>query len=414
MSMQRTQMIGAALVVGAACVFAYSVWDSVRDSVRPVAVAGMAQAAAAPGTTMSTASVSAVKSAALSKFTSNDVVRAGLSLRLAEYWDALPDQIVQCRLCPRRCTIPDGYRGACRGRVNTGGTLRTMVYGKVVSMNVDPIEKKPLFHFLPSSRSFSLATAGCNMNCLFCQNWQISQASPESAEFVDMKPEDIVAAARKSGAASIAYTYTEPTVFFEFMRDTAKLARAAGISNVWITCGYIEAAPLRELCKYIDAANVDLKGFSDTSYKEYTSGQLEPILLTLKILKAAGVWTEVGNLIIPEANDSTAELSNLCVWVAHELGPDTPLHFLRFRPENKLRDRPPTPVATLERAVGLAKAAGLRYVYTGNVPGGQYESTYCPKCGKAVIVRIGYWIRDVHMKDGTCGYCGAAVAGCWR
>jgi len=399
---------GAALMGAVACLFGYSVWDAVASrAVSPERPAGTA-AQAAP-----VSAAERAKAAALSRFSSNEAVRAGLALHPAEYWEALADDIVQCKLCPRACTIPDGYRGACRARVNIGGALRSLVYGRLVAMNVDPIEKKPLFHFLPATRSFSVAAAGCNMNCLFCQNWQISQALPEQTGFKLVMPAEVVAAARASKCSSIAFTYTEPTIFFEYMRDTAKLAHEAGIATVLITCGFIQEAPLRELCAYIDGANVDLKGFSSASYKEYTSGELEPVLRALKVLKQSNVWTEVGNLVIPGANDSDTELSNLCAWVAAEMGKDTPLHFLRFHPDNKLTERPPTPASTLERAVSFAQQAGIKYVYTGNLAGSTHENTCCPRCGKAVIERTGIWIRALNMKDGACAFCGAKIAGIW-
>ena len=325
----------------------------------------------------------------------------------------MPDKSVLCKLCPRNCLIPNGYRGECRVRVNIDGKLRTMVYGRAVAVHVDPIEKKPLFHFYPKSKAFSIATAGCNFRCAFCQNWEISQAYPERSRFILISPEQIVEEALKSGCKSIAYTYTEPTIFYEYMLDTAKLARKNGLKNVWITCGYINEKPLRELCKYIDAANVDLKGFSDKFYIEYTSGTVAPVLKTFKILKEEGVWTELTNLIIPGANDSPQDISNLCAWVVKNIGTDMPVHFSRFYPNYKLLDRPPTPVSTINNAVKIAKSFGIKYIYAGNIAGSKYESTYCPKCGKKLIERYGYYIGDIHIKNGRCEYCGEKIAGRW-
>jgi pyruvate formate lyase activating enzyme len=294
-----------------------------------------------------------------------------------------------------------------------GGQLKTIVYGRVVAVHVDPIEKKPLFHFHPQSRSFSIATAGCNMNCLFCQNWQISQALPEDTRFMKLNPKEVVNLALQNKCDSIAYTYTEPTIFFEFMRDTAKLAKENKVKNVWITCGYIEEKPLRELCKYIDAANVDLKGFSEKFYLDYTNGKLKPVLDTFKILKEEGVWIELTNLVIPGANDSPQMISNLCAWVVKELGTGVPVHFSRFHPDYKLQDRPPTPVATINRAVDIARGFGIKYVYSGNVAGDKNESTYCPKCGKKIITRRGYQISDIKIKKGKCAFCGTKIDGRW-
>ncbi len=356
----------------------------------------------------------APSSPSLTKFSSNEAARAGLSMRIAEYWDSMGKNRVRCRLCPRHCVIPDGYRGACRARINIGGTLRTLVYGRAVAIHVDPIEKKPLFHFLPKTKALSIATAGCNLRCIFCQNWEISQAYPEKARFMMLSPREVVDAALRSGSESIAYTYTEPTIFFEYMRDTARLAHKAGLKNVWITCGYIEEEPLRELCKYIDAANVDLKGFSNKFYREYTSGTVEPVLQTFRILKEEGVWTELTNLVIPGANDSPQDISNLCAWVVEKIGTDMPVHFSRFHPNYRVLDRPPTPVSTLNMAVDIAKGFGIKYVYMGNVAGSKWESTYCPKCGKKLISRMGYYISGVNIKNGKCEYCGEPIAGRWK
>ena len=350
----------------------------------------------------------------ITKFSSNNVVRSNLSLNLARYWEAQPNKSVLCTLCPRRCEIPNGYRGECRARVNIDGALHTIVYGRAVAVHVDPIEKKPLFHFYPKSKAFSIATAGCNLRCVFCQNWEISQANPEQSRFFLISPEEIVAAAEKSDCKSIAYTYTEPTIFYEYMLDTAKLARKKGIKNVWITCGYIEEKPLRELCKYIDAANVDLKGFSDKFYMEYTSGAVAPVLRTFKILKEEGVWTELTNLIIPGANDSPQDISNLCAWVVQNIGVDMPVHFSRFHPNYKVLDRPPTPVSTLNTAIKIAKSFGIKHVYAGNVAGSKFESTYCPHCGKKLIERYGYYISEIHIKNGKCEFCGEKIAGRWK
>jgi pyruvate formate lyase activating enzyme len=399
-------------------VFGYSLWDAYAQSASSADTActhcvvctqcpARASAAAPAAPTPATPARAGV-------FSSNDALRAGLSLRLAEYWTNLAGGRVQCQLCPRHCVVADGARGACRARVNIGGRLHTLVYGKVVAVNVDPIEKKPMFHVLPGTRSFSIATAGCNMNCKFCQNWEISQADPARTRFIEFAPEQVVEAALRSGCKSIAYTYTEPTIFFEYMRDTARLAKQRGLRNVWVTCGYIEDAPLRELCQYIDAANVDLKGFSPQFYGTYTQGMLEPVLHCFTVLKQRGVWTELTNLLIPGANDDPALISNMCAWVVAALGRDVPVHFSRFHPNYKLLDRPPTPVSTIDMAVAIAQGMGIHYVYSGNVAGDPHESTFCPNCGAMLIERMGYTIELTGLRDGACGNCGQKIPGVWR
>jgi len=410
-------------LIGMVCAaFVYSLWDAYAHQPPPAA----SPAATCPAVLHHSSppvlhhssppapALAAPAAANLTRFSSNEAVRAGLSLRLAEYWTNLTATRVQCRLCPRRCVIPDGYRGACRARVNIAGRLHTLVYGKAVAVNVDPIEKKPIFHVLPGSRTFSLATAGCNMNCNFCQNWEISQADPARTRSINITPEEIVAAALRAGCRSIAYTYTEPTIFFEYMRDTARLARQHGLRNIWVTCGYIEEEPLRELCQYIDAANVDLKGFSKEFYGTYTQGMLDPVLRCFGVLKERGVWTELTNLLIPGANDDPAVISNMCAWIVATLGRDVPVHFSRFQPNYKLLDRPPTPVGTIRMAVAIAQGYGVRFVYSGNVAGDPHESTYCPACGAVVVKRTGYDIDARNLRDGACATCGRKLPGIWH
>ncbi len=390
--------IALILIAIVAALFIYSLWEEIR------------------GNREFAAETDILKKIDLSGFTklsSGKVARAGLSMRIAEYWEPIEDKAVKCNLCPRICIIPNGYSGKCRARVNIDGILRTIVYGKPVAVHVDPIEKKPLFHFHPETKVFSIATAGCNLKCIFCQNWEISQAKPEETRYINMSPEQVVAEAIRSGSKSIAYTYTEPTIFFEYMRDTAKLAKEKGLKNVYITCGYIEEKPLRELCKYIDAANVDLKGFSEKFYAEYTSGKLKPVLRTFKILKDEGIWTELTNLIIPGANDSPQDISNLCEWIVTEIGEDIPVHFSRFYPNYKVLDRPPTSLSTLNMAIDIAKSFGIKYIYAGNVAGSKYESTYCHGCGRKIIGRRGYYISNINVKDGKCEFCGTEIPGRW-
>jgi len=346
--------------------------------------------------------------------TEEQIRRADLSLREAMFYEKLPDNKVRCGLCPRRCLLKDGQRGACRARANIGGVLRTLVYGRLVAINNDPIEKKPLNHFLPGTRSLSIATAGCNLGCVFCQNWEISQAFPERARHVAMTPEEVVAAAKREGCASIAYTYTEPTIFYEFMYDTARLAHLEGIKNVWITCGYINPEPLHELCKVMDAADIDLKGFSEDFYGEYCRATLAPVLETLVQARKEGLWVEVTNLVIPGANDSPEMIRGLCEWHLDNLGPDVPLHFSRFFPRYRLLDKSPTPRKTLLEAYRIAKDVGIHYVYIGNIALDEGRDTYCPNCGEKVIVRRGYFIERNSLRDGRCPKCGTPIAGVWK
>jgi len=343
-----------------------------------------------------------------------EIQAAGLSLREAMYYDKRSAGKVQCRLCPSRCVLSDGERGSCRVRINIDGTLRTLVYGRLVAVHDDPIEKKPLYHFLPATRSLSIATAGCNLGCVFCQNWQISQAMPELAQHTIATPGQVVAAARQNACRTIAYTYTEPTIFYEFMLDCARLAHKEGIRNLWITCGYINEKPLRELCKVMDAANVDLKGFSEEFYAEYCKARLAPVLNTLRIVKEEGMWIEITNLLIPGANDDPKMIRDMCQWIVTNLGADVPLHFSRFHPDYRLLDKPPTPPDTLEMAVRIAKEAGLRHVYMGNIVTQTGDDTFCPKCGRLLIERRGVEVLRNDLSDGQCPDCGAVIAGEWN
>jgi pyruvate formate lyase activating enzyme len=334
----------------------------------------------------------------------------------ASYYHRLDGKRVQCDLCPRRCALIPGGRGFCGVRENQDGTLVTLVYGRPCSLHVDPIEKKPLFHVRPGAAAFSIATVGCNLRCLFCQNWEISQAAPEDVEgrTRSLSPEEVIEAVRRSGAPVIAYTYTEPTVFYEYMFDIARLAQEAGILNVMHSAGYINEEPLRRLCPYLTAANIDLKGFNERFYGEFSFGNLQDVLRTLKILDEEGVWVEVTNLLIPGLNDTPEEIRRMCVWIRDNLGPETPLHFSRFWPLYKLKHLAPTPAGKLEEARRIAQDVGLKYVYIGNIGGHPGEDTFCPKCGKLIIDRAGYVIRRNDIKDGACAFCGEKIEGRWR
>lgn len=332
----------------------------------------------------------------------------------ARHYQKLEKKSVQCRLCPRNCFLKDGQTGYCRVRKNKGGELESLVYGRLVAANVDPIEKKPLYHFLPGTRSYSIATVGCSMRCVFCQNWDISQAEPSDFGTNYTAPEKVAAAAAAAGCASISYTYSEPAVFYEYMYDVSALSRGRGIRNVMVTSGHINTGPLAELCRVLDAANLDLKGFSDLSYRRMANTRLGPILEAVMVLRSEGVWLELGYLVIPTVNDGREEISDLCRWVADSLGPDVPLHFLRFFPQHKLSHLPPTPLAAMDTAYSIARRAGIRYVYLGNVPGHRANHTYCHRCGKLLVERKGYFVERNLIRDGRCPYCRQRIPGVWN
>ncbi|MFH1296487.1 MAG: AmmeMemoRadiSam system radical SAM enzyme [Bacteroidota bacterium] len=320
---------------------------------------------------------------------------------------------VKCLVCPNQCILTEGKESICRTKVAKDDKLYTLAYGNPCSVHVDPIEKKPLFHFYPSSRSFSVAIAGCNLACLNCQNWEISQVSPRDTQNYDLFPEALVAEAAASGSLSIAYTYSEPIAFYEYTFDTAKIARARGIKNVFVSNGFINEKPLRELAVYLDAANINLKSFSEETYLKLNGGSLEPILRTLKILNEVGVWLEITNLIVPGWTDKPQMIREMCTWLVDNGLEDRPLHFIRFFPLYKLTTLPFTPLSILEEAHGIAKEAGINYVYIGNVPNHKDENTYCAKCKKVLLERKGFTILENNLRDGKCRFCGAKIAGRW-
>jgi pyruvate formate lyase activating enzyme len=333
--------------------------------------------------------------------------------REAHAYRRLEGHRVICLICPNQCVLSPGDRSVCRSRVNLEGRLYTLAYGNPCAVHIDPIEKKPLYHFRPKTRSFSLAAAGCNFRCLNCQNWEISQAKPHEVQHQELFPEHAVASARTGGADSIAYTYSEPITFFEYMLDTARLARSAGLRNLLISNGYINREPLIELCRVIDAANINLKAFSDAVYRKLNGGRLEPVLATLKTLHQEGVHLEITNLVVPTYVDDEDLVRRMCAWILKELGPDHPLHFLRFQPLYKLDRLPPTPVSTLARFREIALAEGIRYAYVGNVPQHEGNHTYCHQCRRLLIARSGYFIREIHLNGQRCEYCGASIPGVW-
>lgn len=321
---------------------------------------------------------------------------------------------VICELCPRYCAIPDGGAGDCRIRINLDGRLIATTFGRPSSVHIDPMEKKPLFHFLPGTPIFSLATAGCNLHCLNCQNWQLSQSSAQEMDIIyRANPEKIVATARQNGCQSIAYTYSEPLVFYEYVQETSRLAHEAGVRNVLVSAGYINEKPLRHLCRWLDAANVDLKAFDDAFYRTVCSATLQPVLNALRILRQEGVWLEITNLIIPGLNDDLAMMRRMATWIYKELGAETPLHLSRFHPQYRMRNLPPTPMEALLRCYREARDVGLEHVYIGNLSGGRAESTFCPRDDTLLIRRFGFAIQENHLKEGRCPVCLHTIPGVW-
>lgn len=330
--------------------------------------------------------------------------------KLARFWRKLPDGKVQCTLCPRNCIIAPGKLGFCRARRNEGGELYSLVYGSVVSMAADPIEKKPLYHFWPGSGVFSIAAPGCNFRCLHCQNWSISQASVEEITCEDLSPERAIELTKRYGCKGIAHTYTEPSIWLEYACDVGKLAHREGLYNIYVTNGYASLDAWEELRPYLDAANVDVKAFSDRFYKEICEvPSVKPVLETCEWMVEHGIHLEVTYLVIPRENDSPDEIRKFCGWVAEKLGPEVPTHFSRFYPQYKMADREPTPVETLERALKMAHEEGLAHVYVGNVAGHAGDDTYCPKCGELLIERYGFSITRYELKDKRCPKCGAKI-----
>ena len=334
-------------------------------------------------------------------------------LKEAMFYEKTDDNLVNCNLCSHRCRrIADSKRGICGVRENRDGKLYSLVYGKAIARSIDPIEKKPLFNFLPGSLSYSIATVGCNFRCDNCQNFDISQLPKERNTIVgqDVSPKEVVSAAKRSGCLSIAYTYSEPTIFFEYAYDIAKLAHEEGLRNVFVTNGYITEEALREVSPYLDAANIDLKSFSDEFYRKRCGARLQPVLDSIRLYKKLGIWIELTTLIVPTLNDSEEELRKIANFVK-EVGEDTPWHITQFHPMYNLPDLPQTPVSTLRKARQIGLEAGLKYVYEGNVLGENGENTYCPKCGKPLIRRFGYRIQENKIKNSKCTYCGTKING---
>jgi pyruvate formate lyase activating enzyme len=339
--------------------------------------------------------------------------QANLSHVEAKYYKKLEHKEVECVLCPRECKIGDRERGYCGCRENQGGTYYTLVHSRPCSVHKDPIEKKPLFHFLPGTDAFSIATAGCNLNCKFCQNWEISQVRPEQVMTYDLPPEEVVGYAQQSGCRSIAYTYSEPIVFYEYMLDCAIAGRRRGIKSVVITAGYVKHDPWLELVREVDAIKVDFKAFTEDFYRDICHGELKPVMDALVDLAKSDIWYELVYRVVPTLNDDLGDIRKMSKWMVAELGRDVPIHFTRFSPRYLLKNLPPTPVSSLERAREIAQEEGMNFVYVGNVPGHAGEHTYCPDCRGVLIERVGYQIVQTNLKEGRCKFCGKTIPGVW-
>ena len=334
-------------------------------------------------------------------------------VREAWFYEPLADRRIRCRTCPHQCLLAPGETGICRAKMNLEGKHYSLSFGNPCAVNVDPVEKKPLFHFLPGATAFSLAVAGCNFRCLNCQNWEISQVSPRQTRNYELPPAEVVRQAGSYDCRAVAFTYSEPSSFYEYGVETSTRARAAGLRSIWVSNGYLAAAPLDRLCRTLDAASINLKSFDDRIYADLNGGHLQPVQETLMRMKSNGIWLEVINLVIPTYTDNLEMIRRMCDWYLTALGPDTPLHFSRFNPLYKLVHLPPTPVEFLVRARETARAAGLHHVYIGNVPG-LAEDTICPGCGRTVVTRKGFRVVSLDLENGRCRGCHAPVAGVWN
>jgi len=335
-------------------------------------------------------------------------------LKEASFYEQLPGGEIRCNLCPNRCLLAEGQTGICRSRQNISGKLYSLIYGRPAIIHVDPIEKKPFYHFLPGTQVYSLASAGCNLRCKYCQNWDIAQKAPGEIESMEKSPSQIVDEAIKSSTPSIAITYSEPVVNYEYVLDIGKEARKRGIKTVIVSNGYINPEPLQQLLPYLDAVKIDLKGFNDKFYQEIVGGRLEPVLETLKILKEEGIWFEIVYLILPGYNDDLEEIKKMAVWIKENLGENVPLHFSRFYPMYQMENLPPTPEEMIKNARKVALETGLKYVYTGNIADEEGSTTFCPLNGQPLIVRKGYFIEENYLKDGHSDLCPIRIPGIWE
>jgi len=333
----------------------------------------------------------------------------------AKFYEKLQNnKKIKCKLCPRECVVGDKERGYCGVRENHQGTYYSLVHSRVCAAHIDPIEKKPLFHYLPGTLAFSIATAGCNVNCKFCQNWDISQVRPEQVPAEYAPPKLLADLAKQRGCPTIAYTYSEPVIFSEYIMDAADAGHEAGVRSVVVSNGYMQAESLKTAYGKMDAVKIDLKAFSESYYKDVVSGELKPVLDSLITLRKMGKWTEIVYLVIPTLNDSDQEFTGLARWIKANLGDDVPIHFTQFHPEYLLKNLPITPVPTLDRAKAIADAEGLHYVYIGNVPGHPAENTYCPKCRRIVVERVGLMVKQMLIRKGACPFCGQQIPGIWH
>ena len=345
--------------------------------------------------------------------TSVDAQGARVPLKEVMFYRKLDGNWIQCETCFRMCTVPPGGRGFCRVRENRDGRYYSLVYARPSAVHIDPIEKEPQYHMLPGTEILCFGTVGCNFRCRHCHNWHLSQASPGDLETYDITPERAVEIALRKNIPTLSFTYNEPTAFYEYVYDIAVLAKGKGLRILWHSNGSMNPEPLRRLLRYTDAVTVDLKGFTKKAY-DNSSAELEPVLMTLKIVRQEGKWLEVVNLLIPTINDDYSDIRRMCEWIKENLGEDTPLHFSRFFPNYRLTHLPPTPIATLEKAHKIAVDVGLHYVTIGNVPGHKYNSTFCPRCGKRVIYRVHFQVLENNVRNGRCKFCGYSIPGIWE
>lgn len=336
------------------------------------------------------------------------------SLKEALFYEKLDNKLLRCQICFRSCIVLPGERGFCLNRENIDGHFYNLVYGRPSAVQVDPVEKEPLYHFKPGTSILSIGTAGCNFRCRFCHNWQLSQKSIEDMYSYQFSPQDAVEKAKELDIPTISFTYNEPAACYEYVHDTAVLAQEKGIRIVFHSNGALKPEPLRGLLKYIDAVTIDFKSFSEEFYRKISQGSLETVLQSLKIIKNEGVWLEIVNLVIPQLNDSEEELKGMCAWIRENLGSEVPLHFSRYFPSYKLTNLPPTPISTLERAFDTANQEGLKFVTLGNVPGHKKNKTFCPKCDNTLVDREHFEVLEINIIEGACSYCRTSVPGVWE